>query len=243
MNLKVRMERACFRGLGILLITAGVVHGTPLWNNGPPLTTAGPCDGSCGATSGPVFTVFDNFTVGPNKWFVTGFDYTDIFVNVFQGSYTSTVWSIWSGDPLAGGQVVASGQSVASMGACTGIGPNMCLIQLTVSGIVPVVLSSGTTYYLAAVTLGSNGLSTQRALSSGSSLPGYEQSNGNGTAGLGNPPPVGTQWVAGTSNTTFATGNTAFDIIGTELPEPGTLSLMGLAIAGLWFRRWHKATT
>lgn len=251
MNIKSKLERACFRavGMSIVLMTVGVAPGAVLWTNGP-ATFAQPtaCDSLCGNTSGPIYTVFDNFTVGPNNWQVNSFSYSDFFVTPSTGysyndfvsytataQYTSTLWSIWSGDPLAGGKVIASGTAVASLGTpdCT-LGLNMCLVKMSISGL-SVTLSSGTTYYIGIANVETSGAMTMRALSTGSNLPGYEASNGGSPT---TPPSVGSTWVSGTDNPIFTGSDSAFDISGNVVtPEPGTLTFMGLTLGALWLGR------
>jgi len=248
MEMKVKVKHACFRGLGMSLMlmitgmmTTGMLQATVLWSNGSP-TTAGLCEGQCGAAPVPL-TIFDNFTAASNGWTATGFDYSDFFVNTSTAQYTGTKWSIWSGDPLQGGKVVASGTATLGAGANLSItscsGPNNCLAQITVTGL-SVQLNPGTTYYLGTSSIEFGGAVTNRALAAGNGLPGYEQSNGSTTGA------VGSMWTPGAGDQTVAGADTAFDIIGTT-PEPGTISLMTLAIAGLFLvknrRSGQKATT
>ena len=104
--MKLKVEGACFRALGIsvLFMAAGAVQGASLWSNGTVISspTSTQCDGTCG---GSTLTIFDNFTVGPSGWMVTGFDYSDFQINIFTNPsmYSSTQWEIFKGDPLTGG--------------------------------------------------------------------------------------------------------------------------------------------
>lgn len=221
----------------ILLMAAGVVEGATIWSNGAVSVSTPPqaCDSSsaCSGIPGP-FTVFDSFTVAAGgNWSVTSFDFSDFFVNSSTSQYTSTTWSIWKGDPLNGGLVVAAGNSVASLGTpnCT-LGPKMCLVQLTVGGI-SVSLSSGI-YYLGTTNL-TGGAVLERAVSAGNGLPGYEGSNGGDPNSA--PPVVGSTWASGTSDSSFFPADSAFDISGVVVPEPGALTFMGLGLAGLWMGR------
>ena len=247
------MKRACLRAPVVifLLTAAAVLQGAsvtpppPLWSNGTvSQTIAGGnlCDGACGSQTGQVFTIFDNFTVTGPGWNVTGFDFSDFFVNNTQTSqYSTTQWSIWSGDPLHNGTLVTSGTAMAMLGTpnCNVGTPGACLVLMTVSGI-SVTLGAGT-YWLGTGNVETGGATTYRALASGNGLPNFEQSNGH-TTGV-----KGSNWIIGGTDATYFSADTAFDIIGTATPEPATLSLMGFAIAGLVLvarpRVGRKATT
>jgi hypothetical protein len=209
-----------------------------LWTNGTVSTTPSGtiCEGACGSISGtPVFTIFDNFTVTGAGWTVNGFDYSDFFVNTPTTQYQSTNWSIWLGDPLSGGTLVASGNNIATLGTpdCT-VGVNTCLVQLTVNNL-SVHLNAGT-YFLGTGSLETGGSTTYRAYASGNGLPGFQQSNGS-TSGV-----PGSHWTLGSVNSFISGSDSAFDILGNPIPEPGTFALMGLAITGLWLTQRRRRT-
>jgi PEP-CTERM motif-containing protein len=233
---EIKLKRAFLRALGLscIFMTTGILQATTLWNNGTVSTnsTNAQCDGLCGTTSGPTYTVFDNFFVGAS--IVSGFDYSDFFINSPTSQYTSTQWSIWRGDPLTGGTLVASGNTVASLStpSCDPINSKICLVQFTVTGLS--VKLDGGTYYLGTSSIETSGTTTMRALASGNGLlTNFENSTGN--LAPGNPTPVGSTWQTppGSISQTYFGSDSAFDISGFATPEPGTLTLMGFAIAGL----------
>lgn len=233
-----------------------------LWSNGATQTGFSSdtrCDSgpnTCGGLA--PWTIFDNFSVPVSKpWSVTGFDFADFLVNGTNADYQSTAWSIWNGDPLSGGKLVASGTATAVPTLLSGTcgNGNTCLEEFTVTLGSPVMLAGGATYYLGTsntISVVNNGETTTRAFAAGgNTAPGgtgtssghWDQSNGS-TSGV-----VGSAWTAGTVNNHFPgdlginEGATSFDIFGTvtttAVPEPGTMSLLGavLCAAGLIRRR------
>lgn len=260
MNIKIKPKGAFDRALrlgisaSLVLLAAGGLQAAPLWSNGAVTTNANNqnvCDSgpnSCGSVVG--YTVFDNFNIPASSkaWVVSSFDFTD-FLAAPTADYKSTSWSIWNGDPLSGGKLVASGSAVATLsnpGATCGVG-NGCLQMLTVTFATGanVTLASGNTYYLGTSNVLAAGAdqSTRAFAAGGNTAPGgtangltsWEQSNGS-TSGV-----VGSSWSQGTTNNVFpgALGitqiATAFDINGTLAPEPGTLTLLSIAFAGICF--------
>jgi hypothetical protein len=178
------------------------------------------------------WTVFDNFSVPSQGWIVNGFDFTDFFITTPKSAYTGgTAWSIWKGDPLSGGTLVANGTTVATLtdianpGACA---TSNCLVQFHVN-ITSVTLSAGT-YFIGTSNNLTAGGRTDRAIGGAGganfeSLPGWQQSQGsiNGSLWQSNitSPPRG--------------DDSSFAIQGEVAPEPGTWALMVLSFAGILF--------
>jgi PEP-CTERM motif len=250
----------------VLLSTSGLEGASVLWSNGTVESSASSqerCDSGLGTCSNPVgstgsFTVFDNFSLSAAGAAVTGFDISDFFVGTPTNNYKSTTWSLWSGDPLGGkngdpnpaGTLLASGSSV---GAITTISGSSALL-ITVNLGATVFLTGGTYYLGTSNVLTNTSDQTVRALTSGCSvgtpcrtgvttaLATYEQSNGS---------IQGTHWSSATTpnnvDLVFPGGqgnsstDTAFDILGGPVPEPGTLMLLGIAFAGLVFIRRRQA--
>ena len=257
----ITVKGACCRALttafGILLVAGGLQAST-LWNNGAvadvSVSANNVCDSICGKTTPNPFTIFDNFTVGSTGWNVTGFDFTDFLVNTPTGNYGSTKWSIWSGDPVnGGGSLLAIGTATASLANVSGIcgATSTCLETFTVNLGTTVTLAAGTTYFLGTYNVWQNTTDqSYRATAFGHSpsvfsgvgaLQGWEQSNGTNGA-------LNTPWLAPTAGPNAVNNNypsvsagvsatdTAFDITGQlNTPEPGTLTMLSIAFAGLGF--------
>jgi len=231
------------------------MNAAALWTNGAVnsnLTNDNRCDSGpnqCGNTGGAFWTVFDNFNVNilpvGVTWGVTGFDITDFLVNGTTADIGATNWTIWNGDPLSGGKVVASGSGTATPTLLSGTCGNgsTCLEILTLN-IATVFLPGGTTYYLGTTTTltanNANEALLRAFASGGNTAPGgtangltkWEQSNGS-TTGV-----AGSFWTSGTINNTFPGSvpetATAFDLFGSVVvPEPASASLGMLALSGL----------
>lgn len=240
----------------MLLTVSGLQAGT-LWNNGALTGTATICDGgpgTCSNSSSTAWTIFDNFTVPTSSvlgWLVSSFDYTDQFANTPAADYKDTSWSIWNGDPLSGGKLVASGLTLGSLtllsGTCATSGNpvSTCTNRITINLTTTVYLSPGATYYLGTSNvLASSNDNTYRDMATGGNtttgitnpIVNWEQSNGSTTG------TVGSGWAAGSTNNDFTSGATSFDLYGVVgAPEPGTLTLLGITLAGLCFIRRRKA--
>jgi hypothetical protein len=244
-------------GVFVALTAVSGLQASTLWSNGAvntSLTGDNRCDGGpnlCGNTGSTFWTVFDNFNVpaASKPWVVSGFDFSDFLTNGPVGDYKSTAWSIWNGDPLSGGKLVASGSATALLSLASGTcgTGSTCLETFTVTLGVPIELLPGTTYYLGTTNTlsptNANEATLRAFAAGGNTAPGgtvntttrWEQSDGS-TSGV-----VGSSWTAGANNYTFpgALGisetATAFDIQGSLAPEPGTLTLLGIAFASFAF--------
>ena len=220
-------------GIGFMLITATGANASLLWNNGAIGSNTMVCD-YCNGTS---FTIFDNFHLN-SAMIVQSFDFTDYIVSGTTADYTNTAWSIYSGDPSAGGSVVASGTTVAALSLV-----NPGEYTFTISGLSQ-VLSAGT-YYLGTsnkVSVSTDAFERASAAgNSGTPLPGWMQSPCSTLPGT-------CTTFNGATFSKFPLGNgfggtdTAFDVNGVVVPEPSTWSF-GLiaAAAGFYLRRRRTA--
>jgi hypothetical protein len=228
------------------LIFASQLSAGTIWDNGIG-GNSNFCDSNnaCGGN-----TVFDAFSVasGPSVRIQT-IRFTDFFFNApnpLSTYYTSTTWSIWSGDPLVTGSTALYKGTMAGsfsniVGNCNGPGGCQATISLDVSSS-GVVLSGGQTYYL--------GLTNTLNASGG---PNVVSSRALGLSGLGKLESsdvsfAGNFWAdqsiggcnirvdphcsepANSASTAFAIDTT---------PEPGTWTLMLISAAGfaVWRRR------
>jgi hypothetical protein len=273
LDIKQQLQGGCRQAVHagvVLLLASGGLNAAALWTNGafvtPSDTNGYRCDSVCGTNPTPPtqWTIFDNFTVpaGPLGWAVSGFDYTDLLVGTATTEYSKTNWSLWKGDPLTGGTLVASSFttpgafSISAVGgaSCPGTMNNCTVDMITVTftgGAVGLV--AGQTYYLGSSTVMDNGadISYRSFATGGNTAAGgkvnnivrWEQSMGSSTG------TIGSTW--STSNVgswpnysgTQVNGNesaTMFDINGQLAPEPGTITLLGLAFGGFCFLRRRK---
>ena len=242
-------------GAWAVLLAASGLQAAALWNNGAANGSLSPdsrCDDGpnlCGNGGGRSWTVFDNFNVPTGKtWNVSSVDFTDLLTNGTTSDIGQTTASIWNGDPLNGGILIATvtgTAGLANLGGTCG-NNNTCLEEFTLS--FPAVLTSGTYYFGATVALTATnfGENTDRAFAAGgNTAPGgtanflqrWELSNGT-------PGGIGSTWTSGSVNFVFpgALGisetATAFDINGTlaaGTPEPGAMTLVSVGLAGLCF--------
>jgi len=245
---------------GLALLSAALCTGglqAALWDTG--LGSAGGnsgiCDsggGSCGNSATQSSVIFDNFRVTGPGWIIQGFDFTDYFHFVPDPTtaYKSTSWSIWSGDPLSGGTLVAQGVATFGTNASLGsvAGPSCttftdCIRTVQVTGLN---VSLGVGQYYLGTTNDVSGFVTERALSAG----GTDSVSCSLGPGNCNPSPLGgwktaqntgTAWTGLTAGSAPSATDTAFDIQGTFNPEPATWGLMTLALGGLALLRRRKA--
>jgi hypothetical protein len=241
----------------LMAMLAGGLQAGTLWDTGvgslAGATTSGHCDsgpGTCTNSTNQAFTIFDNFTVGPTGWVVSGFEFTDFFISTNRSAYLNgggTNWSIWSGDPTkTGSTVVASGNAMASLTDITGNSSNCvnntnCLVKFTIT--IPSVLLASGQYYLGTTNLLTAGGRTDRAFGTSQAGNQYGMLSGwNQAQGTSDVPTVNSSSPYGTNtmNSPFA-GDSSFDIQGTLAPEPGTWGLMTLAIAGIGILRRRKS--
>ncbi len=197
----------------VLLLVASATNAAVLFNNGPVTADSGWCDGEgCGGSG--QWTLYDDFSLlGASM--VTGFTYNDYFdPGVGPGNYVQTYWSIWSTDPLLPGAPLASGSTVAAVGADV-LGSYL----FTAAGL-NINLGAGA-YWLGIHNDMDADLLTTRAQATGNGLPGGKQSDG-------------------AENQTPGSPDTAFSIIGEttgQVPEPATLALLSLGLGMLLVRR------
>lgn len=195
-------------------VLSGEAEATTLWNNGAafgPLNacnSSGPCSGASG------WTVYDDFIL-TDAAIVTGFSFASIFTAGTAADYQATMWSLWSSDPFTAAGPVAQGTDVAVLS------PNVASTTLfTVTGL-NVTLGPGT-YWLGVQNLLTGTAVTGAAASAGNGLPGYKQSDA---------------LVGGCCRYNIAGNDAAFTVEGDPLPEPGTMRLLALGLAGLVLTR------
>jgi hypothetical protein len=236
--------------LAAAVIGTGGLQAATLWDNGfgfanADTTPHGICDSNVGCAGGAT-TAFDSFTITNAQWKITAFRFTDFFINSPtsdpSASFTSTTWSLWNGDPLVSGKLIATGTATGAanvlgspVNANQGCSGQTCLVNFNVS-ITPVVLTSGTYYVGFSNNLvNSNSIRTERAYSLVASGVSKTLENSQQTNSL----TVGQGWLpTGCATPNICTGQpSSFDVQGTLVPEPATWSLLLISAAGFRFLR------